>query len=98
MTTFAINMNKEEQIKFCSKFHCITDDIAKIFKATSLDHLSSPYCKDIKTGSDVAKYTEKEAYELVWGSVTTGDWNDIFPGLLEELLIRRDKEPELFNA
>jgi hypothetical protein len=48
--TFSVNLSNQEQIAFCTKYHCTTNNIARVFKATVTGATHSPWYRDMSMG------------------------------------------------
>jgi len=92
-------MNKQEQISFCSKYNCTTDDISKVLKAMVTNTTHSQYYRDIYSGDTVSvTITPKEAYDYVWTQVSSkGFYHESMPDLLKALLERKQEQPKRFS-
>jgi hypothetical protein len=67
MTTISMSMNRDSQIEFCTKYHCTTDQIGRVIKASVTDAKHSPYWRplegNIAAGDLITKLKRSETYD-----------------------------------
>ena len=97
MTTISMSMNKDEQIQFCTKYHCTTDQIGRILKASILNLEHSPYWRpmygDIGVADLVTKIKRSESYNT--SDETKIVLKEIFGSYIETLREFLEEKPHI---
>ncbi len=57
--TISLSMSSDDQIHFCTKYHCTTDQIGRVIKASILDQKHSPYWRNMEGDVSAERMIER---------------------------------------
>ena len=83
--TYSFYMNHSEEVAFCSKYKCTTEELGRVLKAIATNATASPYFRELDGVYDVHRLIQlvkhSEDYE------TSSETKELIKGIMREYIL-----------